>query len=326
MSAGLRFAACLLLTLMSLATGAADHSSRASAAPAEGHRIALGAYIPGASWHPGRVGRFASVFGREPVIVSDYRQWDSAPFVASQLTAVWRRGGLPMITWEPMSYRRKHYPLRAIAGGRFDRYLDRSARAARDWGHPILVRFAHEMNGNWYPWGSGVDGNTASDYKRAWRHVVRIFRRVGATNVRWVWTPYVDGGHLPFRRFYPGDRWVDWVGLDGFNWGYGGSTYSFQQIFGRSYRMLARLSSRPMMIAETGTTRKNKARWISQALDRQLPRFRRIRALVWFDAWANGVDLRLGFPAAAMRAFRSAARAKLYASTRGSLLELSRPP
>jgi glycosyl hydrolase family 26 len=301
-----------VLLLPALAGPAAD--------VARAREIALGVYIPDVAQHPDRIDRYSDLLGRQPVIVSVYKQWDFAPFVRDELDEIWRRGSVPMITWEPLSYHGRRYPLRLIARGRYDGYLRRAARAAASWRHPLLVRFAHEMNGNWYPWGRGVVGNSPRRYKLAWRRVVRIFRRSGADNVRWVWTPHVNqGGNLPFGRYYPGDRWVDWVGFDGFNWGYGKRSYSFNEVFEDSYRSLVDLSSRPVMIAETGTHRAGKARWIAQAL-KQLPRLRRIRALVWFNHPANGVDLRFNSSRASLRAFRSAARRARYRLTRERLL------
>jgi len=311
-------AARLAILLVALAGFAAAETPPETAVA---RRIAIGAYIPGTDRHAGRIDRYGHLMGRSPVIVHYYKQWDFTPFVPAELNAVWNRGAVPMITWEPLSYRGRRYSLRAIARGRYDRYVRRAARAAASWGRPVFVRFAHEMNGDWYPWGPGIDGNTAPRFKMAWRHLVRIFRRAGATNVRWVWTPYTNQfGGLPFKRFYPGDRWVDWAGLDGFNWGYGGSSYSFKQLFGRSYRVLARISHRPMMIAETGTYDRGKARWISQALRRQLPRLRRVRALVWFNYPTNGVDLRFNSSHSALRAFRAGTRASRYGATRELLL------
>ena len=309
-----RRAGVLLAVVALLASGSLPAAASAA------QRIALGSYVPNLSQHPASIDRYTRLMGRKPVIVSSYKQWDVAPFERRELRAVWSRGAVPMITWEPLSYHGHRYPLLAIARGRYDRYLRRSADAAAAWGKPILLRFAHEMNGNWYPWGRGVDGNTAHRYKVVWRHVVRIFRRAGADNVSWVWTPNVDQGQWPFRGLYPGDAWVDWVGFDGFNWGYGGRSLSFGEIFNRSYRVLARISHRPMIVAETGTYGRGKAAWISQALNRQVPRLSRIKALVWFNCPANGVDLRFNQPRSALHAFRRAARSARYESTRERLL------
>lgn len=319
MSLRREWAGRLAISLAILVCLAAAGSSPGTAAA---RRIALGVYAPGLDTHPGRIDRYARLIGRHPLIVNYYKQWDFAPFVQRDLKAVWSRGAVPMVTWEPLSYHGRRYRLRGIARGRYDRYVRKAARAAASWKLPVFVRFAHEMNGDWYPWGAGVDGNTARRFKRAWRHVVRIFRRAGATNVSWVWTANVNQfGGLPFKRFYPGDRWVDWTALDGFNWGYGGSSYSFKQLFGRSYRVLAKISRRPIMIAETGTNDRGKARWIRRALGRQLPRLRRVKALVWFNQRVNGVDMRFDSSRRALRAFRAGARSKRYrASTREWLL------
>jgi hypothetical protein len=285
--------------------------------------LALGVYVRDAGIHPGRIDRYRRVMGRSPAIVSEYKQWDERPFDSGELRQIWERGALPMVTWEPMSYSGARYPLRAIADGRFDRYLRRSAVAAREWGKPILVRFAHEMNGDWYAWGTDGRGHSPQLYRRAWRRVVAKFKAAGADNVRWVWCPNVNqSGRLPFVHYYPGDRWVDWVGLDGFNWGYRGSYFSFKAIFGRSYRALARLSNAPIMIAETGAADRRKARWITQGMRRQVSRYPRIRALVWFNAPVNGVDLRFDGTRQGLRAFRGAARSARYSFDRSGLLEL----
>jgi len=291
-----------------------------AAAPRHRHPIALGAYVSSAA-HPLRLRRYSRAAGRPPLIAASYKQWRLSPFPPSELKPMWRDGAVPLVTWEPWTYREKPFPLRKVAAGRYDGYLRSAARAAARWRHPILLRFAHEMNGDWYPWGA--DRVTPHVYKAAWRHVVSIFRANGADNVRWVWTPYVDSqGRFPFAAFYPGDRWVDWVGLDGFNWGGRRGWLSFGEIFSHSLHLLARLSSRPVMIAETGSSEigGNKASWVRRALTRELPRMRRVQALVWFSRPFNGIDMRVDSSQAALRALRRGARLPLYRADRASLL------
>jgi membrane-bound metal-dependent hydrolase YbcI (DUF457 family) len=292
--------------------------ARAAAAP-----VALGAYIPNADQNPSLIDRYAKRVGRAPVIISSYARWRSQPFARKELRAVWKRGAVPMVTWEPWTLGGRGFSLKAIVHGRYDRYARRAAKRAAAWGRPILLRFAHEMNGNWYPWGMGRDGNTPRIYKAAWRHLVRIFHSAGAGNVRWMWTPNVNGGgNYPFAKYYPGDRWVDWVGLDGFNWAKRGQWQSFTDLFGSSYNSLARLTSRPMIIAETGSSQSggSKAAWVSSALSRELPRFSRIRGVVWFSDEVSGVDFRVDSSRASLKAFRSAIASPLYGLTRHALL------
>ncbi|HEX8075830.1 MAG TPA: glycosyl hydrolase [Thermoleophilaceae bacterium] len=286
------------------------------AAPAAGapDRVAVGAYIPGAAAHPSLINRYARQVGRRPAIVVWYRRFDERPFDARTLTRVARRGALPMVTWEPWDR-----PLRDIANGEYDGYLRRSARAAADWGRPIMVRFAHEMNGDWYPWGEGVDGNVARDYVRAWRRIVRIFRGQKARNVRWMWAPNADdkSGNPPSRRLYPGDRYVDWVGLSGFSWGGPWDWKSARAIFRDSYHEVERISSRPVAIAEIGASEigGDKADWIRQTFARDLVRMARVRAVIWFNGRKNWANWNVDSSPRALAAFRSALALPRYAGT-----------
>jgi hypothetical protein len=293
--------------------------------------VAFGAYIPKANERPGRIAAFAHLAGRSPVIVSYYKQWDSVPFDPAELERAWSRGAVPMITWEPLSYEGRKFPLRLIQRGRYDHYIRESARAAAAWGRPILVRFAQEMNGTWYPWARGVAGNNSYRIKAVWRRVVRLFREQGATNVEWVWTPNVNtSGHFPFRDLYPGDRWVDWVGFDGFNWALRGEWHSFTEIVDNTYEEMAKLTSRPMIVGETGSSESggDKAAWVASALRREIPKLRRIRAVVWFDAKFGGVgeggegelDAEVNSSPASLRAFRAAIASPRYDLTRAELL------
>ena len=289
-------------------------------------RVGMGAYIPGSYGEPSLIDAYGAEVGSEPVIVSYYEDWTHSPIETAQLNAAWSRGAIPLLTWEPWSQRDPSVvvSLRAIASGAYDAYLSNAARAAAAWGHPIMLRFAHEMNGGWYPWGRGRNGNTAATYVAAWRHLVRIFRANGANNVKWVWTPYVsNGGALPFRRYFPGNRWVDWAGLDGLN---GGSVFGwrpFWKIFAQSYRELVRMTPRPLMFAEVGSTEEggNKAAWLSGALRQAVPRMPHIRAIVW---WADGGDYRGNFglnsSPAALAVLRAAASSAEYSASRAQLL------
>ena len=292
-------------------------------APAPAAPIALGAFIPGSHDDPRLIDAFGRQVGREPVIVNSYKDWSSLPFDRSELDSIWRRGAIPMITWEPWTSGGRGFPLRAIAAGRFDRYLRRAAGSVALWGKPLFVRFAQEMNGNWFPWGRGVDGNTARDFRKAWKHVVELFRQQGATNVIWVWSPNEDSaGKFQFGPHYPGDEWVDWVAVDGFNFGGSEGWPSFTRVFGGTYDRLVTITARPVMIAETASSESGgeKAAWIASALGREAPRFSHVRALVWFDAASSRGDFRVNSSAASLRAFRRAVASPAYSATRRTLL------
>ncbi len=295
--------------------------------------IALGAYIPGAPGDPAQIDQFTVLVGAVPAVVMWYQDWAHTgirEFNPVQMNAVVARGAMPMVTWEPWDYTagisQPAYSLARIVAGAYDLYIRQWAQNAAAWARPMYLRFAHEMNGNWYPWCFGVNGNTAAQYVAAWRHIYAIFRQEGATNVRWVWSPNVSSTINGRRRgvatpqvaaLYPGDAYVNWIALDGYNWG---TTQSWSHwaglatVFGTSYTSLTKLTSKPMMLAETASTELggNKATWITQGFLTDIPaRFPRVRAVIWFNE-NKETDWRVNSSSAALAAYRGVAKSAIY--------------
>ncbi len=300
-------------------------STSPTPAPTPTAPLALGAYIFGAPQNAAQIDAFKNLVGATPAIVMWYEGWgSSAPsaFDPMSMNAVASRGAIPMVTWMPWDQTggvdQPAFALRTIVAGSHDGYIRQWARDAAAWGKPMYLRFAHEMNGTWYPWSPGVNGNTSADYVAAWRHVHDIFQQEGATNVRWVWSPNIVGsGAGPFTDMYPGDAYVDWVALDGYNWG-PTQPYSVWRsvadLFGYSYDVLTSITKKPVMIAETASTEVggNKADWITQGLLTDVPaRLPRVRAVIWFNE-NKEQDWRVDSSAASLSAFQQAARSATY--------------
>lgn len=296
-----------------------------SVAAASPQTIALGAYIANAPGDPSQIDAFTGMVGAPPAIVMWYQDWatvGNSAFDPIKMNAVVARGATPMITWEPWDaaggLTQPAYSLRATIAGVHDPLIRAWAQAAAGWGKPLYLKFAHEMNGDWYPWAASVNGNTAAQYITMWTHVRAIFRQEGATNVRWVWSPNIAyPGSTPFAQVYPGDRAVDWVGLDGYNFGTSQSWSqwtSFADVFAPSYDSVARIASKPMLIGETASSELggDKAAWITQGLLTDLPsRFPRLRAVVWFDE-SKETDWRVNSSPTALAAFRTVAQSPTY--------------
>ena len=188
-----------------------------------------------------------------------------------------------------------------------------------------MIRFAYEMNlspGAGIPWGGGpgaVDGNTAADYIAAWRHVVGIYRADGATNAEFVWAPNIDDGGIPFNQYFPGDEWVNEVGLDGYNWGSafestGHKWLSLGDTFASSYATLTQLSSKPVIFTETASPEigGDKAAWIRRGFLNEIPQlFPRVTGVIWFDVQKEA-DWRVDSSQASLEAFREVAASSLY--------------
>jgi beta-mannanase len=224
--------------------------------------------------------------------------WKSA-FNAADLEVVRRRGSLPMITWEPWAGTPADpaWSLNArILSGASDVYIRSWARGLAAYGGPVMLRFAHEMHDQSYPWAVGVNGNTAEQYVTAWRHVHAVFAEEGASNVRWIWNPNTMPGTQRaayeglYRSVYPGSDVVDWAGLDIYNGGSAlngwGGWRTFGEALGDPYDALRAVADRPILLAEVGSAETGgaKAQWIRFAFaELQSSRFAAVRALVWLD-------------------------------------------
>lgn len=284
-------------------------------------QIALGAYTTGAPWNPSGVDEFTKTVGTPPKIVGWWESWSDTGFSADRMEVAHSRGAMPMITWNSWNHRlgknQPEYALSTIIRGDHDAYIRQWAKDAAAYGKPIYLRFDHEMNGDWYPWSPGVNGNTSAQYVAAWKHAHDIFEQEGATNVRWVWSPNVANGRsTPFSEVYPGDAYVDWVALDGYNWGTTeswSSWTSLANVFGPSYDALTRMTNKPIMIAEVGSAEAggNKAAWIRQGFQEIPSRLPRVRAVVYFDL-DKETDWRVNSSTATLAAFKEVASSSTY--------------
>jgi hypothetical protein len=295
MNAPIRFSVGLLLALCVLAG--------TTAAPASAKRsVTFGAWTPGSPFGGklASVNRLQRTLGRRVKIVNWYQDWspsDRQHFsynVTRAVRGVLRSHRRPMLTWEPYPLAGgapwEDYSNDAIASGRYDGFIRNWAAGVARLRKPVYVRFAHEFNGNWYPWGGVVNDNSPASFKRMWTHVVDVARGAGARNIRWVWSPLADkvAGTPRFEAYWPGKRYVDVMGLSGFNWGasvpqYGGWR-TFRKIFKKPYRRIARLSRKPIWITEIGSASDggSKYRWVRNMF-KTVSNWDRLRAIVWYD-------------------------------------------
>lgn len=266
----------------------------------------IGPQLTGAQppWDMSAASKFESLVGKRPSLIEFSEPWttcnetcEATRFPTAEMESIRSFGSIPLYSWGSQvagdSLAQPEYSMAAIASGAHDAYVREFAEAARNWNHPFFLRFDWEMNGGWFPWGARANGNSAASTVAAWRHVHDVFTEVGATDVTWVWCPYADGtkrfGDL--ASFYPGNRYVDWTCLDGYNWAANevnpAPWRNFDQIFGASYETLAHrvAPKKPVMIGEVATngTGPAKARWIRRMFHAIAQHYPRIRALAWFD-------------------------------------------
>lgn len=244
-------------------------------------------------------------------------------FPLAQANALDARGAIPLDEWGSCEQGQSN-PLcanAAIADGSYDTYLRAWAKSVAAWAKPFFLSFDHEMNGGAYPWGLGQNGNTrASDYVSMWRHVHSIFQAAGASNVVWVWSPNALPDGAAFDQFYPGDQYVNWVGMDGYNAGIApspnaaGGWHSLADEFRATYADLTVLApSIPVLVGETASSSEggDKAAWITRAFSDVPTLFPRVGAIIWFEA-NKEQDWRVESSQTTLAAFRQAATSSLY--------------
>jgi mannan endo-1,4-beta-mannosidase len=222
--------------------GRPDHpamSGSLSAAPGS----YIGLYPNGVPNSYAGVKEFTVTAGVAPNVVPYYSGW-MEPFQVSFATTAAKNGAVPLVQIEP-----SHIDLAAVSSGRYDDYLSTYAKAIHSYRNPVILSFGHEMNGHWYSWG--YRHTSATVFVAAWRHIVRLFRTLGATNVTWLWTVNTihRGQGVPSpRAWWPGNSYVTWVGIDGY---YTNRSATFASVFGPTIVTLRALTHDPILIAET---------------------------------------------------------------------------
>jgi hypothetical protein len=273
--------------------------------------------------------RFAADVGKTPNL-DMFFQTLGDPFPAAQVDALWVRGIAPMVTFEPIvecasdpvplpdyDCTGGQPTLDDVTAGRFDDYFATWAAAAAANGKPIVMRFAHEMNGNWYPWGGLAPGNEPADYVPAWRHVHDLFEQAGATNVVWFWNVNrVDNlKDRSLATYYPGDAYADWVGMSAY-YRTADIPPSFEGTFGATLTELRKVApAKPVILGETaaGTSNTNRLTWTADFWAGLLEH-PEIWGFVWFNDRKSNTDWRVQYSAEMTAAFAAGVADPRYGS------------
>jgi beta-mannanase len=265
-------------------------------------------------------------YGADISILSFYRAWN---YCAIENDLEWLYNILSvsreiMLTWEPWHILpetsppedQSEFSLRKISSGIYDAYIHAFALILARSRKIVFLRLMHEMNGFWYPWCGTVNNNHPEEYIEAWKHIRSVFARASATNVKWVWSPYVSSyPNTPENSiitYFPGNDNIDIIALDGYNWGTSSELsiwQSFLEIFDEAYGTVTSISSKPVIIAETGCSEcgGNKADWINEMFFILQSRFKQIKAFIWFDVNKES-DWLIASSASALQAFKKNAQ------------------
>ena len=206
----------------------------------------LGVYASGVPASYAGVTAFTNAINAKPDVVMYYSGW-YVPFPTKFATTAGNNGAVPLVQMDPDGI-----SVAGIASGRYDGYLSAYAEAVRAYRHPVILSFGHEMNGTWYSWGYGK--TSPAVFVKAWRHIVTLFRALGARNVTWLWTVNIINdtrhGKIPRpNQWWPGGSYVNWVGIDGY---FLKPSWKFAPLFGPTIGAVRKFTGDPILIAETG--------------------------------------------------------------------------
>jgi mannan endo-1,4-beta-mannosidase len=229
----------------------------------------------------------ADAVGRRAEMVMCFEDFFAEPPVAAMAVAHYC-GADPIVTWEPWCWTGDRSPavVHALVSGALDDYICRWAAQIRDWGSRAYLRFAHEFNGDLYPW-TPTCGTSASVYVQAWQRLHDIFAVEHAQNVKWVWAPTVVGSGA-VMDWYPGDDYVDVLGVDGYNWGASLPWCQWvdpEDLFATMLEQLRIVCpDKPILVTEVGCAEAGgrKAGWIARMVD-FLSQQRDVIGFVWFE-------------------------------------------
>lgn len=237
------------------------------------HEIQRGSFCTGVALKEvskKELGNFTSATGVYPSVVEYYQPFGNAFSLVNAITVA-GLGARPFIQLNP-----HNVAMQAIIDGKYDKYIDSYATQIKDFGHGVVLSFGHEMNGTWSTWSEPF--TTPKKFIQAWRHIITRFNKDHVKNATWAWDISHIGKYPP-GRWYPGNKYVDWIGVDGYL--RPGQTFAGQ--FYHVIGVVRKLShNKPILITETAVAPSaDQIKQIHQLFDgaRKL----RLIGLIWFD-------------------------------------------
>lgn len=280
------------------------------------------------SLHPEALKAVEQKTGKKAAIAHYYRGWGelASPVLLNELQAINSNGWRPMVSANPYFFEKCNsngVPLyKAIASGNCDEFMHSVGKNLKAFSKSVFLRWAWEMNVSSMEWQVERTGSSSADFIAAWRRFHDIVYAEGATNVLWVFCP--DVANFSYGQIYPGDGYVDWIGLDGYNWGTTqswSSWKSFSQVYSQAYGQITKVApNKPLMLGEVNTTDKggDKPAWYKDMLLTQvLDNFPKIKAVVFYNedrSVKEGVNWLIDVTPASLEVFSEAIKNANYLS------------
>jgi beta-mannanase len=203
-------------------------------------------------------------------------------------SVVYDRDRTLVLFWEASDYiiggtNQPAYSYKAILRGDHDKYISDFAKNLKDYKGPIILIPFSELNGDWSPWSGTKNGNTPAEAVKAFQYVHGFFSEVPNVSFGWAVNafsvPNTPENQIPY--YYPGDAYVDIVGVDGFN--FGDPWLTFDQKFSAALSTLAQYNKPTFIFSFGSAPGSEKAAWLNDALNVQLPRYPNVKAWIYFN-------------------------------------------
>lgn len=255
----------------------------------------FGAAVDGAPNSMKGIDTYTKMVGKQPNLVEYYAAWGDG-FDATGVRNAWGEGAMTLMSWEPFDT-----PVADIAAGKSDPYIKKYATAVRKLNLPVVISFADEFNGHWEKWGT--QDVTPEEYVAAWRHIHETFIDVGASNVIWAWSPNIVNPvkSVKLKPYYPGDAYVDWVGLIGY-WTIE-EDGAFDSVFGATRDQVRTFTKKPMILLETAAMAGERRRADIRSLFAGVSADDDMLGFVWFNH-KKRADWRLEASPLALKEFK----------------------
>ncbi|CAF4750830.1 unnamed protein product [Rotaria sp. Silwood1] len=193
-------------------------------------------YYGNQGWAMREIEYISSWIGIRPIVILLFTDWCNTSMnnlFNYQLNNIWNNQSIPVITWELFGCGGSSQSgiMQLVRNNTYDTYINQFGDRLKLWlagndgvlgsndDRRAYLRLAHEMNGNWYPWSMG---STPQDFISAWHHIHDIFtnKSLDSTRLQWIWcVGNVDVGSYTAENYWVGENYVDWMGIDGYNFG-----------------------------------------------------------------------------------------------------------
>lgn len=251
---------------------------------------------------------FEEIIGRKPDLISTFLLWGEGNYFPIELASnIASNDQTLVIYWESRDANSKNlndrkYSYDAILNGEWDDYIYEIGQNIRDSMAQVIVIPFVEVNGNWYPWSITKNNNTAEKHKLAFQKIHGMIGDI--PNLKFGWA--INNGSAPdtaensIANLYPGDEYIDYVGVDGFN--FGNPWQNYEEVFAKSLTEL-KMFDKPIFIFSTASMEgEKKAEWIHDFGD-QLLKYPEIKGFIWFNENKER-DWRIWSDKDSLRAFR----------------------